>query len=69
MSAKKAPEKKRKSAFEVYCDLVAVFAKLRRMRAKARKKAGKYNPKTGLIRLARASKFKKAKKNKIRRKR
>lgn len=67
MSAKKAPEKKRKSALDIYCDLVAVFAKIRKMRAKARKKAGKYNSQTGLIRLNRAAKFKKAKKNKIRR--
>ncbi|MBE6693258.1 MAG: hypothetical protein E7589_00635 [Ruminococcaceae bacterium] len=55
---------KKKSGFDVYCDLVSAFAKVRKKSQKARLKAGKYNKKTGLTHLSKIPKVKKAKRNK-----
>ena len=63
MSEKQKNEKKI-SGFDVYCAFVSVFSKMRIRSLKKRKSIGKYNVKTGLIRLAKVQKIKKAKRNK-----
>ncbi|MBQ9161913.1 MAG: hypothetical protein IJX74_01420 [Clostridia bacterium] len=55
---------KKKSGFDIYCDFVSAFTKLRRKREKAHRKAGKYDRKTGLTHLPKIQKVKKAKRNK-----
>lgn len=55
---------KRMSGFDVYCAFVSAFSKMRKRSRKKRKSVGKYNVKTGLIRLAKVQKIKKAKRHK-----
>lgn len=63
--AQRTAEANKKTALDVYTDLVARFAKARRKRAKSQKKnVGKLNTRTGLVVLAGLPKTKKAKKAK-----